>query len=179
MITLNNFILEKLKINSKSKINSPDTYSITINNFFKFIENEDNNPFGKSLNKIKNNQIEIGKCYNEYKNAHDIIYLFPFYLTNDNSYCLCISLRYREYNKIDKKYHNKQDFCRLQYVLCDTYQNKLTIYKKISTKYIEDFGENINFEKYMDIIKDLYDISKNTKSDDFLNKYEQIIDERS
>ena len=178
MKLLNYYILEKLKINSKTKLNKE---KISIHNFLKFIENENNNPFGKSLNEIKNNKIEIGKCYNISHYANTLIYIFPFYLTEDKFHYNGINLTYKEVNKIDKKYNDEQDYCILQYIT-GTYNkitNNLKIEKLLSTKTIQDYGEDIYFNKYIKIIEDLYNISKKCDLDDFLNKYEQIIDERS
>ena len=178
MKQLYNFIYEKLKISSKSKISK---ITCNIKDFESFIENENNNPFGKSLKEVKNNKIEIGKCYNISYYTNTLIYIFPFYLTKDKSHYNGINLTYKEVDKIDKKYNSLQDYCILQYITgtYDKITNDLRIEKRLSTKTIRDYGEDINFKKYVKIIEDLYNISKNTDLDDFLNKYEQIINKRS
>ena len=169
MKNLKEIILEKLKISSKSKINNR---SNGLEDFSEYMEN--NNPFGKPLLEIKNNKIQIGKFYN-ISNSNDNmgIYLFPLYITVDKEHCLGICLTY----KINDQ---NEDYCTLKYVIGATNKsNKLRVDKLISYKEIKYYGEDINFEKYIDIIKKLYNASKRMHPNDFLSKYEKIIDENN
>jgi len=166
MKELNKFILEKLKINSKTKVNNR---SNSLDDFSDYIEN--NNPFGKPLLNV-NNKIQKGKCYHiDNGNPDRSIYAFPFYITMDEGHWLGIYLTYRQ--------NESGDICRLSYVLGNIRKdnNQLRLEKLISHIKIEDSNENIDFEKYINIIKKLYNASKRMHPNDFLSKYEKIINE--
>ena len=166
MKNLIDIIYEKLKVGAKTKVNN---HSNGLDDFSEYMEN---NSYGKPLLEIKNNKIQTGKFYISYNdNDSVLIYLFPLYITADNKHCLAISLTY-EINK------NDEDYCLLNYVIGTIdISNKLRINKLISSEKFQDFGENIDFEKYINIIKKLYNASKRMHPNDFLSKYEKIINE--
>jgi len=160
-------LLEKLKINSKSKV----TQTLDLDDFSKYIESTS---FGKSLTEIKNNKIQTGKFYNISNDSDEVlIYLFPLYITMDNEHCLGISIMY----ETDE---NNGSYCVLNYVIGATNKsNKLRVDKLISGKKIQDFNDDINFDKYLNIIKKLYNASKRMHPNDFLLKYEKIVNENN
>ena len=167
--TKSSLMLEKLKVNSKSKVNN--NYN-GLDNFVEYIEN--NTSFGKPLLEVKNNKIRTGKFYNV-SNSNDkiAIYLFPLYITIDEKYCLGICLAYKTNDQ-------NENYCTLKYVIGTTNKsNKLHVDKFISLKNINDFDDDINFDKYLDIIKKLYKASKRMHPNDFLLKYEKIVDENN
>lgn len=164
MKDLINIIQEKLKINSKSKV----TKALDLDDFSRHIESTS---FGKPLTEIKNNKIQIGKFYDISGDSDNVLmYLLPLYLTTNKNYCTGISLTYDTYENTNNNY------CVLNYVLATSNgSNKLSIDKLMSNKQIEDIGDNINVEKYINIIENLYKISKKTSSNRFLFKYYQIL----
>ena len=167
MKNLIDIILEKLKVGSKTKVINANIS--TIKDFSDYIEN--NNPFGKPLLNV-NNEIQRGKCYHiDNGNSDRSIYAFPFYITMDEGHWLGIYLTYRQ--------NEPGDICRLSYVLGNIRKdnNQLRLEKLISHVKIEDSNENIDFEKYINIIKKLYNASKKMHPNDFLSKYEKIINE--
>ena len=167
MKNLKEIIQEKLKIGSKTKVINANIP--TIKDFSDYIEN--NNPFGKPLLNV-NNKIQKGKCYHiDNGNPNRSIYAFPFYITMDEGHWLGIYLTYGQ--------NEPEDICRLSYVLGNIRKdnNQLRLEKLISHIKIEDNNENIDFEKYINIIKKLYNASKRMHPNDFLSKYEKIINE--
>ena len=163
MKNLIDIILEKLKISSKTKINND-----VIKDFSEYIEN--NTSFGISLSDIKNNKIQKGKFYNVSNTDNIVIYLFPLYITMDNEHCLGINLTC----EVD----GNKNCCILSYVIGNINKsNKLEINTSMSGERIQDFDEDINFDKYIKIIKKLYNLSKKMNPNDFLYKYEKIINE--
>ena len=162
------FMLEKLKINSKSKIQN----LTDLDDFVDYIENK--TPFGKPLTKTKD-KIFKGKFYNILTfEDNKAIYLFPLYITVDEEHCLGIYLIY----EIDDRFNR----CTLGYSIGATNKTHyLHLDKSVSNKKIVDLNDNIDFDKYLDIIIKLYNASKrmNNNPNEFLNKYEKIIDERS
>ena len=168
MKNLIDIICEKLKVGAKTKVDNKTPY---IKDFSDYIEK--NNPFGKPISEV-NNKIQIGKCYNiNYNDPGDVIYAFPFYITMDERHWLGIYLSYRQ--------NEQEDICRLSYVLGNIWKekNQLRLVKLISHIKIEDSNENIDFEKYINTIKKLYNASKRMHPNDFLSKYEKIIDENN
>lgn len=166
MKNLKEIIQEKLKINSKSKV----TKTLDLDDFSKYIESTS---FGKPLTEIKNNKIQTGKFYDISGDSDNVlIYLFPLYLTTNKNYCTGISLTY------DTSENTNYNYCVLNYVLATSNgSNKLSIDKLMSNKQIEDVGDNINVEKYINIIENLYKISKKTSGNNFLLKYYQQLNE--
>lgn len=175
MKTLIEIIKEKLKVGSKTKVINANIP--TIKDFSDYIEN--NNPFGKPLLNV-NNKIQKGKCYHIYNGDPDrSIYAFPFYITMDEGHWLGIYLTYTNADKNNKDSNEEKDECRLSYVLGNIRKDndQLRLEKLISHKRIMDNDEDIDFEKYINIIKKLYNTSKKIGPNEFLNKYEKIINE--
>jgi len=167
MKNLKEIIQEKLKIDSKSKV----TNTLDLDDFSKYIESTS---FGKPLTEIKNNKIQTGKFYDISNDSDEVlICLFPLYITMDNEHCLAISIMY-ENNENDGSY------CVLNYVIGSMNKsNKLRVDKLISSKKIQDFNDDINFDKYLNIIEKLYNASKKMHPNDFLLKYEKIVNENN
>ncbi len=163
MKNLINIIQEKLKISSKTKVNND-----VIKDFSEYIEN--NTPFGKSLSDIKNNKFQKGKFYNVSNTDNIITYIFPLYITMDNEHCLGINLTY----EVD----DNKNCCILNYVIVGINKSNKIKITSISGDRIKDFDEDINFDKYIKIIKKLYNLSKKMNPNDFLYKYTEIINEK-
>ena len=145
MKQLNKFILEKLKVGSKTKVINANIS--TIKDFSDYIEN--NNTFGKPLLNV-NNKIQKGKCYYiDNGNSDRSIYAFPFYITMDEDHWLGIYLTYTNVDKNNKDSNEEKDECKLSYVLGNIRKdnNQLRLEKLISHIKIEDSNENIDFEK--------------------------------
>lgn len=173
MKQLNNFILEKLKISSKSKISK---ITCNIKDFESFVDN--NKTFGKPLPNNIQNGIEIGKCYKLSEYEHHLIYLFPFYIYNsNNNEWAGISLTFTEASPM----YNEKDYCALNYVRgkIDNITYKLKLSNTLSNKFIKDYDINIDAEKYMNIIEDLYNISKRETINTLRDKYDELIDENN
>lgn len=168
MKNLKEIICEKLKINSKSKV----TKTLDLDDFSRYMENTS---FGKPLTEIKNNKIQTGKFYNISGDSDNVlIYLFPLYLTTNDEYCTGISLTY------DMHENSNDNYCVLNYVLAKIDSFKIfRIDKLITNQQIMDVGINIKFEKYINIIKKLYRISKITSHAAFLLKYYHILNENN
>lgn len=170
------YIQEKLKVGSKSKVNN--LKEPHIKDFETFFDNKKNNIFEIiDINKLKGDPI-IGNCYKRIFDKetylHEIIsYIIPIYKVNENYYCL--NLQFTEVDKIDRL-NEQLNYIEISYNKGQTNKyNGIRLSHILSKNRLINYGENINFDFYMKIIIELYDLSIDLTPEEFLKEFEKII----